>query len=176
MKEKLKKLTKYVDERKQLKEKLKEIIEELRKQKAIEKLISCKSSEQGEKELYKIIDNNESILDDFENEFYRVAIEIAEKQKIKGMVYTVIDYRPNRQEAVVIALICYITSIPDDELLDFKLLRRALKRESIKNEYDSHVAKKMFEYMYTGGEEGKGMYLDELPSDVAFVEMFIKQQ
>ena len=152
-----------------MKEKLKTLIEEFRRQEVVEKLLRCKNAEEALEEYKKIKSFNITMLNNFNKDFLNEAIRISYEYRIRGTVYSIINLRPRKEDAVIICIICYMTEIADDELLDYVLLKRALKKQSREKGKLAKVAKAMYTYMYK-----EDWYLDELPSEKDFVEFFIQ--
>lgn len=153
-----------------MKEKLKTLIENFRRQEVVERLLMCKNAEEALEEYRKIKSSNITILNNFNKEFFNEAMRISYEYKIRGTVYSVINLRPKKEDAVIICIICYMAEIADDELLDYALLKRALKNQSREKSKLAKVAKAMYTYMYKDD-----WYLDELPSEKDFVKFFIQK-
>ncbi len=149
-----------------MQERLEDLVKGLRRQRVVERISACKNVEEAEGVYRKIKKDFELITTAFILDFEALC------QKNKKF-NKVIKLKIKPEDAILICVLCHMTSITHEELLDGNLkgaLKKALRKMPLKERFCKRrlpVAKRLLNYLY----KGKNL-LDSL-EDEEFVKFFL---
>lgn len=149
-----------------MKERLEDLVAGLRRQRVVERISACKNVQEAEEIYRKIKKDFELITTAFILDFEALCQRNKKFNKV-------IKFKVKPEDAILICILCHMTSITHEELLDGNLkvaLKKASRKISLKERIlkrNPQVAKRLLNYIFK-----EKNFLDSL-EDEEFVKFFL---